>query len=667
VSVSRSRSASKRLTREPTREKAINDTKSTSAPSRTKSRSRSSVKKRKHEGEERKTEKRAKVDVEFETVCPSCGDGMQRRIQPDPIDKFCDKCGNDSVAPGGVFRSCDKCEYDLCEKCANQNTPDKNTVEDLLSSLPVKRDGVKAKVSSSEKGRWFYRMKGDSPYGNIRARTSPSNSAPAVKPEFLAASDTGEKVEVLERIKSGEQTYLKIKTGKGYGWIFTQDPSDLTTSILEEVGDSEANRETYQSKFEEEEKEPIEESNYKDSLVPEEIIQENFDGLGGLDVEYEEGGAEEDEDEEDPENPSLPPTKKVKSSITEGVAAKPSEAGDAESREVYVINLSFKVDDAVISDTFKECGKIEAIKWEEDNGRFAGRGWLRFKSKKAAEKAIRLSGTKVLGRNMVVRKASDVYCNRLFVRGLKEEATEEEIRSFFSSCGTVIEIKKNYDKMNGAFKGSAFVQFKTTDEGKKGMSKNGQDFMDKRITVEYSRPLKTRSDFKPEEKPRTRVFVSNLDYNIDDDTIRSFFDDCGFIRNIRWSERNGEFMCKGVLEFDSEAAAQKAVEKSGQMVLSKPIQAEISAPPRSRRSESGNTVFLGNLPFDTTEDQIRELTKDDPKSIRLVRDRATERFKGFGFIEFHDKEKADRFVLDNKDARISGRPIRVRECFESPK
>jgi len=347
-----------------------------------------------------------------------------------------------------------------------------------------------------------------------------------------------------------------------------------------------------------------------------------------------------------------------------------------ERKQVYLINLSFSIDDKTVTETFRDCGEIEAIKWEEENGRFAGRGWVRFKEEAAADKAAKMTGTKVMERPIIVRKASDVYCNRIYVRNLPQSATESELRKFFADAGAITEVKWIEDRNTGTFKGSGFVQFTSIAEGKRAVKKHGSMFMGKKITCEFSRPLKDEPNAsrastpgpadRQDRFPKTRVFISNLDYNIDEATVTDFFRDCGPIRNIRWSEKNGEFFCKGVVEFESPLAAQKAVAKSGQMLMGKTLNAEISNPP-GRKKTAENTIFVGNLPFDATEDEIRSFAEGCGaiKSVRTVKDRLTHRPKGYGFVEFFDKESAANFVKDKAGAQLRGRPVRLREMFES--
>ena len=56
-------------------------------------------------------------------------------------------------------------------------------------------------------------------------------------------------------------------------------------------------------------------------------------------------------------------------------------------------------------------------------------------------------------------------------------------------------------------------------------------------------------------------------------------------------------------------------------------------------------LYIGNLPFTATEDEIRELfgTHGDMHSVALINDRETGRPRGFGFIEMDDAARSFAF------------------------
>lgn len=75
-------------------------------------------------------------------------------------------------------------------------------------------------------------------------------------------------------------------------------------------------------------------------------------------------------------------------------------------------------------------------------------------------------------------------------------------------------------------------------------------------------------------------------------------------------------------------------------------------------------VFVGGLPFATTDDELRELFEAHGKvaSANVVRDRESGRSKGFGFVEFEnaDEGKAAEKALNGSE--VGGRTISVAEA-----
>ncbi len=73
-------------------------------------------------------------------------------------------------------------------------------------------------------------------------------------------------------------------------------------------------------------------------------------------------------------------------------------------------------------------------------------------------------------------------------------------------------------------------------------------------------------------------------------------------------------------------------------------------------------LYVGNLSYSTTEDQIRELfgTVGPVESVALITDRETGRAKGFGFVEMATEEAAqdaikrlNGYTLDNRNLTVN--------------
>jgi RNA recognition motif-containing protein len=72
-------------------------------------------------------------------------------------------------------------------------------------------------------------------------------------------------------------------------------------------------------------------------------------------------------------------------------------------------------------------------------------------------------------------------------------------------------------------------------------------------------------------------------------------------------------------------------------------------------------IYVGNLPFSATEDDVRELFAQHGTvhSVSLVNDRETGRPRGFGFVEMDDISAAIE-ALNGQD--FGGRTLRVDEA-----
>ena len=79
-------------------------------------------------------------------------------------------------------------------------------------------------------------------------------------------------------------------------------------------------------------------------------------------------------------------------------------------------------------------------------------------------------------------------------------------------------------------------------------------------------------------------------------------------------------------------------------------------------------LYVGNLPFTATDDQISQLfgQHGTVHSVALINDRETGRPRGFGFVEVDDDAVQTMIqALDGKD--MGGRALRVNEAQDRPR
>jgi RNA recognition motif-containing protein len=75
-------------------------------------------------------------------------------------------------------------------------------------------------------------------------------------------------------------------------------------------------------------------------------------------------------------------------------------------------------------------------------------------------------------------------------------------------------------------------------------------------------------------------------------------------------------------------------------------------------------LFVGNLPFEATEDGIRDLFAQagTVDSVRVMRDRATGQARGFAFVEMATDADAQAAIGQLNEQPFGGRTLTVNEA-----
>ncbi len=78
----------------------------------------------------------------------------------------------------------------------------------------------------------------------------------------------------------------------------------------------------------------------------------------------------------------------------------------------------------------------------------------------------------------------------------------------------------------------------------------------------------------------------------------------------------------------------------------------------------GNKLYVGNLQFATTEEELTQLFSQagTVDSARIVTDRDTGRSKGFGFVEMSSDDEAAKAVTQFNGQQFGGRTLTVSEA-----
>jgi cold-inducible RNA-binding protein len=78
-------------------------------------------------------------------------------------------------------------------------------------------------------------------------------------------------------------------------------------------------------------------------------------------------------------------------------------------------------------------------------------------------------------------------------------------------------------------------------------------------------------------------------------------------------------------------------------------------------------LFVGNLPFETTEAQVKQLIeggKRTVRSVKIITDKETGRSRGFAFVDLDSDEEAKAATSELNGKDFNGRALKVNEAEE---
>ena len=85
---------------------------------------------------------------------------------------------------------------------------------------------------------------------------------------------------------------------------------------------------------------------------------------------------------------------------------------------------------------------------------------------------------------------------------------------------------------------------------------------------------------------------------------------------------------------------------------------------RGEDYELSKKIYIGNLPFSSTEDELRAVFErhGEVASVNVITDRETGRPRGFAFVEMDEASGADDAIRALDGSELGGRSIRVNEA-----
>jgi cold-inducible RNA-binding protein len=82
----------------------------------------------------------------------------------------------------------------------------------------------------------------------------------------------------------------------------------------------------------------------------------------------------------------------------------------------------------------------------------------------------------------------------------------------------------------------------------------------------------------------------------------------------------------------------------------------------------GRKLYVGNLPYETGETELQDLfaRAGTVETVRVMRDMATGRARGFAFVEMSTEDEAQRAITELNGHPLGGRGLTVNEARPQP-
>jgi len=84
----------------------------------------------------------------------------------------------------------------------------------------------------------------------------------------------------------------------------------------------------------------------------------------------------------------------------------------------------------------------------------------------------------------------------------------------------------------------------------------------------------------------------------------------------------------------------------------------------ARREGTLKNIFVGNLSFNTSEEELRQIFEPygQVDRVSILTDRDTGRSRGFGFVEMANSEEGEKAIAGLNGSQVGGRTINVNEA-----
>jgi len=266
-----------------------------------------------------------------------------------------------------------------------------------------------------------------------------------------------------------------------------------------------------------------------------------------------------------------------------------------------------------------------------------------------------------------------------YVVNIAYDTQNWQLRELFSTYGTVQRVFMPQNRETGKSKGIAFVTMSTPEELEASIADLNESEVDGRtMYVDKAKPKgapgsgpKGGRRGQPKEN-EMKLYIGNLSYETTAEDLTEYFSEFGEVADvyIPLDRETGSSRGFGFCSMDKEAA-QAAIDQSvGVSLQGREIQVNESVPKGQQPARkargggggaSGTKIYVGNVPFDTSEESVVELFEEYGPVVDFYMpiDRNFGRPRGFAFVTLAPDaaataiEELDGYELDGRFLRVN--------------
>jgi len=227
--------------------------------------------------------------------------------------------------------------------------------------------------------------------------------------------------------------------------------------------------------------------------------------------------------------------------VAEPVEEKKKERPEEDiTRVAYVVNLSYDTEFFTIKELFSQFGAVTKVFVPKDRNTGKNKGIAFVTMGTEAERDAAIEGMNqqtVDNRKIFVDKAKPrgegnrerKEMTKLYVGNISYETTPEQLEERFSEFGPVSNIYVPMDKYSGEPRGFAFLALAPADAEKAIAACDGTELDGRTIEVKVSLP---RGSKAPNRKNETKLYIGNISFDTEQETLRELFEDYGPIVDL---------------------------------------------------------------------------------------------------------------------------------------